>query len=149
MTVAEASPGITVAGRMFRPVTSPFRFPRYTWITSHLWAIPTEGVTTLQQLTAKVAEMGESGAILAGLLCEHDASGAVEWTPSRAREWMALFDGVAEFDTCEALHQMLVWELPRFFPGVAVYSGSSATSSAAPTPPTGEVPRSEPLIATS
>src|SRR5262245_38311249 len=137
--VAAEAPGITVAGRTFRPVTSrsdgKFVFDQYNWITTAIWSVPLGESRTMRDVMAAVAKSGQGPAILAGLVTEEAQDGVMPWSTEAAREWQTFFAGAHTIRDCLMIQAAIQQELPAFFPIAGDSSVSSTSASDDPATP--------------
>jgi hypothetical protein len=135
--------GITVAGRVFRPVTSrsdgKVNFDQYNYLMSHVWAAAGHE-QSLPDILAKVAGSGHATAILAGLVQEEVNGDLQPWTAVGATKVAAFFGQPHTFEDCVTMQLTLLEVLPTFFPGAIASPVSSPGYSVASTPTTSATP---------
>jgi hypothetical protein len=135
------STGITVAGRVFRPVTSrsdgKVNFDQYNYLITHIWAAAADA-PTLPEILARVAASGHARSILAGLVQEEVNGEALPWTAEGATKIAKFFGQPHSFADCAAMQMALLEVLPSFFPGALASQSNSPGASEPPTPTTSE-----------
>lgn len=131
--------GITVAGTTYIPVTT-MSFKRYGYVLGQAFAIDLSGVSDSRAMLARVFERGRGGELIAGFYVPVVDGTPEPWTPELAAQTATAINRLADADLAEiaGLVPRVLELLADFFPGVAGFSGSSATSS----DPTNTIPAS-------
>jgi hypothetical protein len=130
--------GITVAGRVFRPVTSrsdgKYAASQYNYVMSHMWAANPNGVAdeSLPRVVARIARANVAWEVLATFYVEGDEPWSVEAANKNAK----FFAQPHTLADNEAMHHALIAGLADFFPGALDSTESFDPASASPeTPP--------------
>jgi hypothetical protein len=133
--------GITVAGRVFRPVTSrsdgKVLASQYNYLMAHIWAANPDGVAeeSLPRLVARIARADVSAEILAGLYVAETDGQPEPWSVANANRNAKHFAQPHTFDDNATLQHALMQGLADFFPGALDSTESTDPASASPATP--------------
>jgi hypothetical protein len=138
--------GITVAGRVFRPVTSrsdgKVNFDQYNYLITHVWAAAGKA-STMPEILSAVASSGHGRAILAGLMQEEVNGELQPWTAEGATKIAKFFGQPHTLEDCSTMQVTLLQVLPGFFPGALSSQSDSPGASEVQTQTTSEPTASE------
>ena len=142
--MTQTDTGITVAGRVFRPVT-PRRLEHFQYVSFKLLAADAMDGGPIAELCAKVSDHGYGPELFAGLYVECDADGPIPWSAKRAKALAGDLRKSSDPADWNAVTIGLMQGLMRFFgPAAASFEPSPNCSAEVETTPTSEA--SGPLV---